>query len=79
MKRRTPQWLIDQERAQEVCKNKILNTISRCGLLAAEYQLKFLIDHPRTMLPSTLNHKETVRIYQLTITEYKNKLNESNS
>lgn len=63
---------------REVCQKQLKKIMQRLikhsGLLAAEYQVQWLADHPAADLPTTLNHRETVREYQLLIKEYKENL-----
>lgn len=63
-----------RESAQAALRLRILKLINENGLTAAEYQVEFIAHNPKAVLPTVLNHRETVRIYQLTIIEYKNKL-----
>jgi hypothetical protein len=66
--------LSEKESAQVQLKKLINGIINGKGLRTAELQTEFLLTNKRTPLPTTLNHKETLRIYQLTIQDYKNKL-----
>lgn len=63
-----------KEKMQIVLKNKILKCIADSGLIAAEYQIEYLVNHPKAALPTVLNYKETLRMYQLTISDYKKML-----
>jgi hypothetical protein len=63
-----------REKMQIVLQKKILKCIADGGLAAAEYQIQYLVNHPKTVLPTVLNYKETLRMYQLTVSDYKKKL-----
>ncbi len=63
-----------REKAQEILKRKILNSIKKIGLHATEYQIEYLVSNIKTKLPTALNHRETIRIYQLTLDAYKKDL-----
>lgn len=64
----------ERDRCQKQLKKLMLRVIKNSGLLAAEYQIQWLSDHPKADLPTSLNHRETVREYWLIIKEYKEKL-----
>lgn len=66
----------DREACQKVLKKFIHRLIKRVGLVAAEYQVEYLADHPVKGLPTILTHRETVREYRLVIKEYKDQQNE---
>lgn len=72
MKNKLP--LTEKEAAQAQLKRLISGIIHNKGLRTAELQTEFLLTNKKTPLPTILNHKETVRIYQLTIQDFKNKL-----
>jgi len=72
MAKKTP--LSERESAQADLKKRMNGIINGKGLRTAELQVNFLLLNKKTPLPTMLNHKETLRIYQLTIQDYKNKL-----
>ncbi len=62
-----------KEACQAKLKKIILQVVKKEGLYAAKYQIEWLEDHPGTMLPTSLNHRETLRIYQLTLEDLNRK------
>lgn len=68
-----------RELCQKQLKKIMMQLIRKSGLLSAEYQVQWLADHPAADLPTDLNHRETVREYQLLIQEYKNQLQTINN
>lgn len=69
-----PKILPKKEAAQAELKKRMNGILNGKGLRTAELQVSFLLLNKKTPLPTYLNHKETLRIYQLTIQDYKNKL-----
>ncbi len=66
--------LSEKEAAQAQIKKLMNGIINGKGLRTAELQVEFLLLNKKTPLPTSLNHKETLRICQLTIQDFKNKL-----
>lgn len=67
-------FIEEKEKAQLILKLKILKLIATTGLAATEYQIDHLVANCKMRLPTILNHRETVRIYQLTVADYKREL-----
>ena len=56
----------------------IAKLIRSAGIAAVEYQIQYLRSHPELELPTKLNHRETVRQYELGIEDFKKQYSKNN-
>jgi len=64
----------EKEKCQLTIKGIINRAIRQHGLRAIELQFNYLKENNKQQLPTPLNYRETVRLYELFINDYKNKL-----
>lgn len=63
--------LIEKNECQLQLSKIIAKLIKSSGIVAAEYQIQYLKDNAEMVLPTNLNHRETVRQYELAVEDFK--------
>lgn len=70
--------LSEKATCQDKLKKIITKLIKNSGITTVEYQLDYLRKHPDMKLPTRLNYKETIRMYELSVEDYKKDYSKKN-
>lgn len=63
--------LSEKNEYQLQLKKLITKLIKYSGITTVEYQLDYLRKHPDMKLPTKLNYRETIRMYELSVEDFK--------